>query len=302
MPLSEGDVLNTLADPVTAGMNFWVGPVHISGKSYGIIRDHILVGNILVVGGTSTLAFYSGTTDILTTQTGTPPANLHQRALLLHECTHALMDVFTHGIKVTRHIDELASYLAQHVYLIRSNPTSVAGGGSGPWPTFYSSLVSLIKTFGLDTGAGNGKRIGVEVLEPLRVQLAALPHVNYGNFKKDDATGADGLIRNHPFLDSIPQNINVSSHSTAQVTYPDPNDDYLVRTLLEQYAESDVVGYGKRLRTLRKDFALCSLGKAKELALRLAARRRGDRVSELFHVRLSTAGRAILLRVLRQRI
>ena len=49
MPLGEGDVLNTLGDPIALGMNFRVGPVPISGKSYGIIRDHVRAGNILVV-------------------------------------------------------------------------------------------------------------------------------------------------------------------------------------------------------------------------------------------------------------
>ena len=33
MPLGEGDVLDTLSDPVVAGMSFWVGPVHITGKA-----------------------------------------------------------------------------------------------------------------------------------------------------------------------------------------------------------------------------------------------------------------------------
>src|SRR5262245_49349362 len=140
MPLNEGDVLNTLADSVTKGMDFWVGQVHISGRSYGIIRDHVKFGNILVVGGTETTAAYDQKTDILTTQVGSPPANLHQRALLLHECTHALVDVFTAGSKVTRHVDELASYIAQHVYITRSDPHWAPGADSGPWPEFYRDL------------------------------------------------------------------------------------------------------------------------------------------------------------------
>jgi hypothetical protein len=50
-------------------MDFRVDTIHISGDFYNTIRDHIRVGNILVVGGTSTLAFYNSQTDILTTQT-----------------------------------------------------------------------------------------------------------------------------------------------------------------------------------------------------------------------------------------
>jgi hypothetical protein len=302
MPLNEGDVFNTLSDSVTLSMDFRVGSVHISGEAYGVIRDHIRAGNILVVPGSSNLAFYDSKTDILTTQAGSSPANLDQRAQLLHECTHALIDVFTYGIKVSRHTDELASYLAQFVYTLRSKPTWAVGPNNPPWFTFYTNVVALIKRFHLDTAAGNGSMIAGADLEPLRVQLAALPGVNYGEYKKDDPTGADGLIRNHPFLDDVHEEITVRYAITSHETYPDPSDDYLIRTLQEQYAASDVAGYGKRLRSLRRDFALCSLGRARELSLRLIARRRGDRVSELFHDRLSTAGRAILLRVLRKRL
>ena len=89
MPLGEGDVLNTLGDPIALGMNFRVGPVPISGKSYGIIRDHVRAGNILVVSGTSTLATYNGWTDILTTQKGNPPADIFRpraAAARVHAC------------------------------------------------------------------------------------------------------------------------------------------------------------------------------------------------------------------------
>jgi hypothetical protein len=300
MPLSEGDVLNTLGDPVTQGMDFWVGPVHVSGASYGILRDHVKAGNILVVGGTSTLAFYDSDTDILTTQVGTPPANVHQRALLLHECTHALVDVFTSDISVTRHLDELTSYIAQHVYLMRSDPTWAPGGGSGPWPTFFNSVATLIKTNHLDTTSGNRTRISVDVLEPLRVQLAALPDVNYGSFKKGDLTGANGLKRMHFFLNSK-EELPVSHKLVAYEAYPGPSDEYLISTFLERYSASDIAGYGGRYRRLRIDFAKCSLPRAKELAVRLTVRKKGDRVSELFHTRLSTHGRALLLKILRER-
>jgi hypothetical protein len=72
--------------------------------------------------------------------------------------------------------------------------------------------------------------------------------------------------------------------------------------LSSQIFKCDSPGHGKRLRSLRRDFALCSLGQAKALYPRLIARVRGDRVSELFHDRLSTEGRAIRVRVLRKRI
>jgi len=301
MPLTEADVLNTLGDSVARGMDFWAGPVHITGKSYDVIRDHIRVGNILVVEGTSTLAEYDGSTDTLTTQIGNSPGNVHQRALILHECTHALVDLFTGGLRVTRHTGELASYVAQHVYLMRSDPTWAPGTGTDPWSTFYSSIVVLIKANGLETVAGNGKRIGIDVLEPLRLQLIALPGVRYGSYPRSELARADGLKRSFPFPDNTPANITLPDRATAQNPWPDPSDGYLIRTFLERYAASDVAGYGKRFRSLRMDFAKCSLPRARELATRLAVRKVGDRVSELFYDRLSREGCAILLKILRER-
>jgi hypothetical protein len=183
---------------------------------------------------------------------------------------------------------------------MRSDPTWTPGAGTGPWPTFFNSVSTLIKTNGLDTTSGKGTRISLDVLEPLRVQLAALPDVNYGSFKKSDLTGANGLKRMHFFIESK-EELPVSYKVVAYEAYPDPSDDYLIRTFQEKYAASDVAGYGGRYRRLRMDFAKCSLPRAKQLAVRLAVRKKGDRVSELFHTRLSTEGRALLLKILRER-
>ncbi|MHC2534921.1 hypothetical protein [Bradyrhizobium diazoefficiens] len=94
MPLTEGDVLDTLSDSVALGIEFYVDKIHIKGEYLTTVRDHIRVGNILVKGGTQDLAFYDQATDILLTQKKSPPANDSDRALLLHECVHAMIDVY----------------------------------------------------------------------------------------------------------------------------------------------------------------------------------------------------------------
>ena len=58
MPLTEGDVLDTLSDPVALGIEFHVDKIHIKGEYLTTVRDHIRAGNILVKGGTQDLAFY----------------------------------------------------------------------------------------------------------------------------------------------------------------------------------------------------------------------------------------------------
>lgn len=301
MPLTESDVLDTLSDPVALGIEFHAGKIHIKGEYFTTIRDHIRAGNILVKGGTDDLAHYDQWIDVLLTQKKNPPANDSDRALLLHECVHALVDVYDPDTTVTRHMGELAAYLTQTAYSVRKNP-SANRDGAAPWDKFWGDLFRMVRASKLDTTAGNGVRISVETLENLRVQLAALPYVDYGNYKKEDTGVSNGLTRVNPFITDYAEPVSTRSSSVAHEAYPDPGDDYLIRTLMESYSANDVKGYGGRLRRLRRDFLYCSTGRAHVLRKRLMVRMNGDRVSELFYDRLSRGGRAILLKVLSLRV
>ena len=169
--------------------------------------------------------------------------------------------------------------------------------GTAPWDKFWGDLFATVRANRLDTTAGNGVKVPSSTLENLRRELVALPYVNYGNFSREATGVSDGLIRMNIFL-STDEPVSMQSSSVSKEAYPDPGDDYLIRTLMETYASTDVRGYGSRLRRLRRDFLYCSLLRAIQLRLRLSVRVRGDRLSELFHDRLSHGGRAILLRVL----
>jgi len=298
MPLTEGDVLDTLSDPVALGIEFYADKIHVKGEYLTTVREHIRVGNILVKGGVKDLAFYDSATDILLTQKKSPPPNDGDRALLLHECVHAMVDVYYPDGNVTRHMGELAAYLTQTAYSVRKDP-SANRNGTEAWDRFWGDLFATVRSYGLDTAAGNGVRIPAAALEGLRQQLAALPSVNYGDFSKEATGVSDGLIRTNVFLSTgSDEQVSMSMRSVSHETIPDPGDDYLIRLLMEHFGSSDVIGYGRRLRELRRDFLYCSKPRALELRGRLTARRRGDRVSELFYDRLSHGGRAILLRVL----
>jgi hypothetical protein len=209
MPLTESDVLDTLDDGIVSSLDFTVGPVRISGARYRILRDNILAGNLMVTPGTGDLAFYNNTTDILTTQKGDSPPNIFARALLLHECTHALVDLFHGDNSVTVHANELAAYLVQDIYTMRAIP----GIKSGPielknpmWGVFWAMVYGVIKLKNLNTLKGNGTVITLDELEPIRLALAVLPDVPYGKFKKEDKTDANGLLKKNPFLtvDALP--------------------------------------------------------------------------------------------------
>jgi hypothetical protein len=296
MPLTEGDVLDTLSDPVALGIEFYVDKIHIKGEYLTTVRDHIRAGNILVKGGTQDLAFYDQVTDILLTQKKSPPADDGDRALLLHECVHAMIDVYDPDGTVTRHMGELAAYLTQTTYSVRKNP-SANRTGTEPWDKFWGDVFATVRANKLDTAAGNGVKIPSATLENLRRELVVLPAVNYGSFPKEAKGVSDGLVRMNIFL-STDEPVSMRSSSVSNETYPDPSDDYLIRTLMEKYATTDVRGYGSRLRRLRRDFLYCSLHRALELRRRFSVRKPRDQLSELFHDRLSHGGRAILLRVL----
>lgn len=296
MPLTQADVLDTLSDPVALGIEFHVDSIHIKGEYLTTVRDHIRVGNILVRGGTEDLAFYDQTADVLLTQKKSPPPDDSDRALLLHECVHAMIDVHNPSGTVTRHMGELAAYLTQTTYSVRKNPAANRTG-TAAWDKFWGDLFATVRAHRLDTPAGNGVRIPAATLESLRRQLAALPSVNYGAFSKEATDVSDGLTRRNVFL-SPDDSVSTRRTSVSHEAYPDPSDDYLIRKLMEAYASTDVRGYGRRLRELRRDFLYCSLPRARELRIRLPMRKRGDRLSELFHDRLSRGGCAILLRVL----
>jgi hypothetical protein len=302
MPITETDVLAVLSEAVSANLDFWVGPVHVSSRAYGVIGNFIRAGNILVISGTQSLAFYHDDTDILETQAGNPPLDLGQRAQLLHECTHALIDAFNGRTKVTRHQDEVISYIAQIAFSIRANPSYTTGPNNPLWYTFFKSVEDFVRNNGLDKLSGNGARIDLLALEGLRIQLTALPYVNYGSFRFDEPSGANGLANNNFFLDLPGEAPSSRGVYSTRASYPEPSDDYLIGRLQEQYAASDVVGYGSRLRALRRDFALCSLPRARALFDRLQVVRPGDRLSTLFYERLSRRGCAVLVQVLRQHI
>jgi hypothetical protein len=296
MPLTITEVLETLEDPVALGIDFYADKIHVSAENLSRVHERIIVGDILVTGGTSDLAFYDSPTDILITQQKAPPADDGDRALLLHECVHAMVDITDPTGTITRHMGELAAYLTQTAYSVRKYPTANRTG-TAPWDHFWGDLYATVRTNKLDTAKGNGAKIPDATLENLRQQLAALPSVNYGNFSKDAKDVSDGLMRHYSILNSG-DGASMRSSYSAHETYPDPSDDYFIDMLNENYSAADVKGYAGRFLRLRRDFLHCSKLRAFTLQNRLSVRTRGDRLSELFHDRLSHGGRALLLRVL----
>jgi hypothetical protein len=98
---------------------------------------------------------------------------------------------------------------------------------------------------------------------------------------------------------------SVSFRNSAKESYPEPSDEYLIRTLGRRYAANDVAGPTARARELTKDFQLGVQPKsplARTLHARLESRKNGDKLSMYFHDHLSTAERTKLLGILKSKL
>ncbi|MEZ5428624.1 MAG: hypothetical protein R2747_20425 [Pyrinomonadaceae bacterium] len=147
--LTKQDVLDTLTDPMLGRFCLYVNGVFITLATFGLVADRIRNGKISVEQGTQTIALYFSKENKIVTQIGSPSA--HARALLLHECTHALMDVLQ--CSFTAVTEEVICYITQHVYLLLRVPgyNPAVNKSLDPvsqdalWQGFYHSIVGYAK-------------------------------------------------------------------------------------------------------------------------------------------------------------
>jgi hypothetical protein len=57
MPLTIKEVLETLEDPVALDIDFYADKIHVKGEYLSRVHERIIVGDILVMGGTSDEAY-----------------------------------------------------------------------------------------------------------------------------------------------------------------------------------------------------------------------------------------------------
>ena len=91
---------------------------HIRVEAYETIRDLIEDEQILVVDGKDpNKSTYDPATDTIATRYGAnSPAGLDDRAMLIHECTHAIKDM--ERVTITALGNEAAAYIAEATYLL----------------------------------------------------------------------------------------------------------------------------------------------------------------------------------------
>jgi len=295
LALTLQDVLDTLNSYFVTQMDFWVDRVHVCERSYDEVRVLIESGDITVVEGTNpTNAFYDRNSDTLTTQNVPSPPDIGARSLLLHECTHAIVDV--QKLPITRLTNELVAYVAQTTYKLLANPIYAVEPNNPPWFAFHNHCVDLVKKFKLHRPEGRGVILQEADYSPLRTELHGLNL--YQSIPVNESAGANGVpVR--PQGRFGPD--GTSFRSTQNIPFPEASDEYLIQMLEKRYAASDVAGFGGRVKELEKNFMRTERIRAKTLLTRFEARIAGDRLSVAFHDHLSTATRIKLVGILRAR-
>jgi hypothetical protein len=162
-------------------------------------------------------------------------------------------------------MDELAAYFMQAAYFIRKNPLATSKGRDATEKEFFALLFATVRSFRLDTPAGNAVRIPAAMLEGLRRDLVAIadPAVKYREYSKDASTGSNGLLRHNLFLSSgFEEQVRMRSSTVSHEIMPDP-DGYLINLLTEDLTSSHATG--SAVRRLRREFLDCSQPRATQL-------------------------------------
>ena len=294
MALGEFDVVKALSDPLLRRMDFFVDDFHIRVEAYETIRDLIEDEQILVVDGKDpNKSTYDPATDTIATRYGAnSPAGLDDRAMLIHECTHAIKDM--ERVTITALGNEAAAYIAQATYLLLSDPNYNTTG------KIHKAALHQARRFELHKTEGMRKHIDTSEIGALFQTVAESPVYRQDIGRLSIADGISPKSRRRwpdsPELPSTPD------RATAQEESAPLPDSYLISLLQPRYAADDVAGFGARARKLEQAFRSATIGQAIPLFTRLVTRTLGDKVSMFFHDHLSTPTRTKLLRILQDRM
>ena len=224
MPITTSDVIKALNDPALGKINFSVGLIKVNAGEFRNVADCIYAGDIKVTSGNEALAFYSGHDNELITQRGDPPLDYTDRAQLLHECTHAIVDI--NKLKVLRLHDEVAGYLTQLTYSVILNPSPLvpavlpAGEGS-PLGRLVWMCKEVVLRYELHKPRGFGAVIDPKDI--LRLAEAVHTHPDYANVgEKEMRAETDlGVPDKHLEMQRMRATPLADSHHTISITHPE---------------------------------------------------------------------------------
>ena len=204
-------VLGVLEGGIAQNMLFTVGNIAISGENYSTIAKEIRAENIWVFKGKKLKAAkYLYESDTLWTQKFPLGGSLDEddKALLLHECTHAVADVCMYRVGATSvldYVDETAAHLAQRAYTLRSMSEQDAVGlvkfiQQGSADDFKKKTYQLLVDKNLHTIRGNGAVIQQSELAPFYgalMQVKSDEGTQLYHYTETSLSGINGLQRSN---------------------------------------------------------------------------------------------------------
>jgi hypothetical protein len=197
---TKADVIEALKDPVLQRLSIQFEGMLISGMHFKLVRDHIENDTIKVVSGSSdTVAYYNAGSDTLTTQLGPTPSPYWKRSTLIHECTHALMDILK--FKTTRLTNETLAYTTQVAYEVMSdakykhslNSSLATGSQDALWNKFWVSMETFVRAQGFGAASTGGTKMikNDAAFQALRTQVHGLG--SYQALKDDEQSNNNGV-------------------------------------------------------------------------------------------------------------
>lgn len=206
---TKQDLLNTLADPTLHKISIICEGLSVSGAGFMLVRSLVETGQIKVVEGAKTNAYYNSSSNTITTQLGSSPPDAWGKALLIHECVHALADVYKS--KITQLSEETFSYIVQYAFIQQSiptynvahNPTMPTPNDEAQWQKFWGNLFAFVKSLGIDPSKPETKVLQSRDIAPLRSELNTLNI--YRHLTVATSGGNDGVFKEYvPVIPMIP--------------------------------------------------------------------------------------------------
>jgi hypothetical protein len=208
---TKQDVLDALLDATLHRITIIFDSMVINVAGFLLVRNQIDSGNIQVVQGSSSAnAYYNTSDDTLTTQDGPSPAPYWKKSLLIHECVHALFDIYKYT--TTGLTNELLCYITQVAYEIMSDsrykysldPSLTAGSNDAKWNQFWVDIETYVRGLGYSFGTTGGIVMvkNDAAFQALRTQINGLNI--YQHLSSTTNYSADGIChRNYNLVNGV---------------------------------------------------------------------------------------------------
>ena len=191
MPARKDDVLSVLRNPRMAQIDFHIAHFHVSSAGYELVASAIEDDRISVEVGESTeWAAYGMGSNILYTRRA-QIFGIADQALLVHECTHALLDI-KNAWRFTDLSSEAAAYVAQVLFrYLNKADMHVPRDISTPYKHMFRYACILVEKYKLHRPEGRGTRLEWDDYRTLRRLIQNIPE--YKSIGWLERAGADGV-------------------------------------------------------------------------------------------------------------